>query len=57
MILTWPELTLTRTVVEMSKLRLCKMKVLKYYVKIKHKLKYENKANENKVLSYSEALI
>ena len=32
------------------------MRVLKYYVKIKHYLGHENKVNENKVLSYCEAL-
>ena len=37
-------------------LRLCKMRVLKYYANLKHYLRHENKANENKVLSYCEAL-
>ena len=32
------------------------MGVLKYYVKIKHYLRHENKVSENEVLSYYEAL-
>ena len=32
------------------------MSVLKYYVKIKHYLRYEKKVNENKVFSSCEAL-
>ena len=33
------------------------MSVLKYYVKLKHYLRYENKINENKESSHREALI
>ena len=33
------------------------MRVQKYYVKIKHYLRQENKVNENKVLSSCEALV
>ena len=36
---------------KMSRLRLCEMRVLKYYVENKHYLRHENKVNENKVLS------
>ena len=38
------------------RLHLCKWRILECYVKIKHSLRHENKVNENKVLSYCEAL-
>ena len=41
--------------IESDKTMLCKIRELKYYVKIKHYLGHENKVNKNKVL-YCEAL-
>ena len=43
-------------VAEVSRLRLCKMRVVQYYVKIKHYLGHEIMVNKNEVLSYCEAL-
>ena len=37
-------------------LRLCKMRVLKYYVENKALFGHENKVNENKVLPYCKVL-
>ena len=47
---------LVRMLKKVSTLHLSKMRVLKYYVKMKHYLRHENKGNENKVLSYCKAL-
>ena len=41
---------------KVSRLRLCEMRVVKYYIVNKALFETLNKVNENKVLSYHEAL-
>ena len=43
-----------RAISKVSRLRQGKMRVTKYYLKIKHYLGHENKINENIVLSYCD---